>query len=457
MAGLIEVEYVTSTKGTQQVLYEGYLHNKNRTTQTSVHWKCVIRTCKGRVTTVGNYIRNSSPHAHPPEDSSSIRFMSNIRKRAREETTPMPTLYREELSRQNPENVANVPSFSSVSSALYRHRRHSIPHLPETRSNVVLEGPWTETCDGRPFLLFDDGEDDKILAFCSIDQLRALQSADILYMDGTFSTCPTLWNQLYIIHARTGTCTYPLVFALLPDRQTATYRRLFSKLKAAVEELLNLRLAPVTVQTDFEQAAIRALQHEFPESEVKGCFFHFTQALWRKIQDLGLAVPYKEDDSVKTWARRAAGLPLLPAADVQDVWVDVMEETPDIHGAELFNDYMVTTWVDTDARFPISLWNHHDTAGPRTNNNLEGFHHKLNRALPHRHPNIYRFIELIKNIEKTEAAKLIQIDLGAAPPPRKRVYKECENRYSRLKDHLLDGSKTHIEFLDAVGNLLKLS
>jgi len=200
MAGLIEVEYVTSSRGTRQVLHEGYLHNKNSTTQTSVHWKCVVRECKGRVTTAGDYVKNTTPHSHPPEDSSSIRFKSNIRKKAREETTPMPTLYREELNRQNPDNIANMPSFTSVSSALYRHRRHAIPNLPETRADVKLEGPWTETSDGQPFLLFDDGEDNKIIAFCTIHQLQALQAADVLYMDGTFSACPALWNQLYVIH-----------------------------------------------------------------------------------------------------------------------------------------------------------------------------------------------------------------------------------------------------------------
>jgi len=221
--------------------------------------------------------------------------------------------------------------------------------------------------------------------------------------------------------------------------------------------MLRLRLAPDTIQTDFEQAAIRAVQLEFPDTEVKGCFFHFTQALWRKIQDIGLAVPYKEDDAVKTWVRRAAGLPLIPPEDVQDVWVEAMEETPAIHDAQRFNDYMVTTWVDDDARFPIALWNHFHTTGPRTNNNLEGFHHKLNRTLPHRHPNVYRFIEMIKMIEKTEAAKQRQIDLGAALPPRKRVYRECENRLSRLREHLNSGHKTHMEFLDAAGHLLKLS
>ncbi|XP_046378457.1 uncharacterized protein LOC124150561 [Haliotis rufescens] len=133
-----------------------------------------------------------------------------------------------------------------------------------------------------------------------------------------------------------------------------------------------------------------------------------------------------------------------------------MQATPPVPRAEDFNDYMVINWVDDDARFPIPLWNHHQTAGPRTNNNLEGFHHRLDRTLPHRHPNIYRFVEVIMKIECADRTKIAQLDVGAAPPSRMRVYRETENRLRRLKDMLTQGQKTTIEFLDAVGHLLKL-
>ncbi|XP_071118963.1 uncharacterized protein [Haliotis cracherodii] len=76
--------------------------------------------------------------------------------------------------------------------------------------------------------------------------------------------------------------------------------------------------------------------------------------------------------------------------------------------------YMVINLVDDDARFPIPLWNHHQTAGPRTNNNLEGFHHRLNRILPHCHPNIYRFVEVIKEIVCADRTKIAQLDF--VPP-----------------------------------------
>ncbi|XP_046552941.1 uncharacterized protein LOC124262479 [Haliotis rubra] len=129
-----------------------------------------------------------------------------------------------------------------------------------------------------------------------------------------------------------------------------------------------------------------------------------------------------------------------------------MDSTPEVDNVQRFN-YIVTTWVDDDARFPIPLWNHHRNVGPRTNNNLEGFHYRMNKTLTHHHPNIYRFVELLKQIEKSESAKMRQINFGAAIQGRKRVYREKENRLVRLWDQLESGQKNSVQFLDAVGYL----
>ncbi|XP_071114546.1 uncharacterized protein [Haliotis cracherodii] len=133
-----------------------------------------------------------------------------------------------------------------------------------------------------------------------------------------------------------------------------------------------------------------------------------------------------------------------------------MDNTLDVPRAVAFNDYIVTTWVDHGARFPLTLWNHHSTTGPRTNNNLEGFHNRLNRGLPRRHGNIYRFVEVVRKVEQAERAEILQLDFGAAPRGRKRVYREVENRLCRLKDELNREVKSPMQFLDAVGHLLRL-
>ena len=53
--------------------------------------------------------------------------------------------------------------------------------------------------------------------------------------------------------------------------------------------MLPISWMPDRVVTDFEVAAMNAIRAELPAVRVNGCYFHFTQSLWRKIQELGLS------------------------------------------------------------------------------------------------------------------------------------------------------------------------
>ena len=46
-------------------------------------------------------------------------------------------------------------------------------------------------------------------------------------------------------------------------------------------------LQPQRVLSDFERSAMNAYEEEFPGIIIKGCHFHMTQSLWRKVQELG--------------------------------------------------------------------------------------------------------------------------------------------------------------------------
>ena len=46
---------------------------------------------------------------------------------------------------------------------------------------------------------------------------------------------------------------------------------------------------------DFEKAMMNSITTVFPSMEVKGCFFHFSQNIYRKIQEVGLLQLYNSD------------------------------------------------------------------------------------------------------------------------------------------------------------------
>ena len=52
------------------------------------------------------------------------------------------------------------------------------------------------------------------------------------------------------------------------------------------------------VVMDFEAAVWNAFRDMVPNVDRKGCHFHWTQAIWQKVQDLRLALSYTSDLSV---------------------------------------------------------------------------------------------------------------------------------------------------------------
>ncbi|KRX90089.1 hypothetical protein T4E_8436 [Trichinella pseudospiralis] len=56
---------------------------------------------------------------------------------------------------------------------------------------------------------------------------------------------------------------------------------------------------PQTVICDFETALIPALQGTFPGFYIQGCYFHFFQAVLRKVTDLGTRTSYIHEAATK--------------------------------------------------------------------------------------------------------------------------------------------------------------
>ena len=177
-----------------------------------------------------------------------------------------------------------------------------MPKLPQRLSDIVLDGEWTETLDGRDFLLANDG-DEKILVFGTEEYLKKLSQADVLFMDGTFYTAPSMFCQLYTIHGLWHGQMIPLVYVLLPNKTRETYTRMFRLLQDALIAR-NIIWSPNSFQIDFELAVIRAIEMLFPNAQIRGCLFHFCQSIWRKVQELGLVIPYREDSSVQRLIKR---------------------------------------------------------------------------------------------------------------------------------------------------------
>ncbi|XP_054281223.1 uncharacterized protein LOC128998893 [Macrosteles quadrilineatus] len=138
----------------------------------------------------------------------------------------------------------------------------------------------------------------------------------------------------------------PVLFALLPDKKKATYVRMFRMILDQVP-----RWNPEQVIIDFEISVVDALKEVFPCVNIQGCYFHFTQCLWRKVQDVGLASLYSRDEEIRRTIRMSAALAFLKPEDVDAGWIFVQGQTPSSEKVTESFDYFVDQWLENPA-FP---------------------------------------------------------------------------------------------------------
>ena len=138
--------------------------------------------------------------------------------------------------------------------------------------------------------------------------------------DGTFKMAPQLFFQLYTIHAIRDNLVFPCLCALLGRKNRRTYEEMWRLIKMYAPNL-NPRFCIL----DFELAAKSAIISAFPHIEVRGCFFHLSQSIWRKIQDLGLKVTYTDDEDTRLYCRMLASLAFLPPEKITEHFEELQE------------------------------------------------------------------------------------------------------------------------------------
>ena len=100
------------------------------------------------------------------------------------------------------------------------------------------------------------------------------------------------------------------------------------------------------------------LLRKFPDIEAK----------WRRIQELGLATVYKENEVVRLWLEMFKSLAFVPMNLLETAFQYLIFSKhlfPQSDKLDSFLDYFRATWFD---RFKPNHWNHYETIDPRSNN-----------------------------------------------------------------------------------------
>ena len=136
------MEIITTQKGGEALIWQGYKFTLNRTMANgNKYWRCSKRSCLARLTSDGDEVTqqtNGYNHAIDGVEAQVERVKHNLRKQAREEVTPIQSIYNDALvdiatnSEENEALAGSLPTFLSLKSSLYQSRRSRLPPLPQS-------------------------------------------------------------------------------------------------------------------------------------------------------------------------------------------------------------------------------------------------------------------------------------------------------------------------------------
>ena len=483
------MEIIKSNKGGLKLCYQGFMYTKHATRKTSQWWKCVKRSSTGCRGSLSTTLQNENPvpgqpHNHAPSETLiSYSKARNTMKDQASNTRDKPSQIFAQVVAQCDDDVQALLPREENCKRTIRYQRPA-PPVPATLAEVNLPVEYTMTTNNATFLQFDNGEaaQNRMLVFYSPDSLERLADAQTFFMDGTFSVAPHPFKQLYTIRVPYKDVSVTAVYAFLPNKRQETYTELF---QAIVDRChaSNHQLQVQTVITDFEDSVLRAVSAVFGRHiNHQGCFYHLTQATWRKIQHLGLVPLYNTDDDFRLFCGMLDGLAFLPVPELTNGITLLRTLCPDDPPeVEDLLDYFDTTYVSGVLRqqnvvqnqaarlvfrrnppmFLPAIWNVHDATvngDARTNNVCEGWNNKFFNLVGHAHPSIWRVIEWCQKEEATVRTLINQDGIGN--PPVKRVqhrYVQLQERLQNLIRDFNTGQKTIAQFLQGVGFNIRLN
>ncbi|CAF3845879.1 unnamed protein product [Rotaria sp. Silwood1] len=202
------------------------------------------------------------------------------------------------------------------------------------------------------------------------------------------------------------------------------------------------------IMSDFEPALAGVVKAEFSTSTHVSCYFHYSQAIYRAIQRVGLSSSYNNDDSIKHICRQLMALPLLPEPVIEDTYDELIRNSS-ITMRKKLNDlleYFDEQWFN---KVPISQWCVHGLS-IRTNNNAEAFHSRFNRRVQLHHPNMWSFIKFLKGEESRFHHMYTQFNAGLGARTKQAKTIAIQRRIDNLGQRYYGGLINAMEYLDGL-------
>ena len=136
-----------------------------------------------------------------------------------------------------------------------------------------------------------------------------------IQVDGTFYCVPKQFYQLWTIFVRVERHSLPAIHYLLTGKEQGLY-------KCIMESIRNLvpQFNPMSCMSDWEIAPRNVMKELYPDINIKGCWFHFTQRIWHQTKKLGLGNSFHSNRDLSKFVRHLMAIPFIPSTLIQPTY-----------------------------------------------------------------------------------------------------------------------------------------
>ena len=152
--------------------------------------------------------------------------------------------------------------------------------------------------------------------------------------------------------------------------------------------------------SDWETAPRNAFKAASQSSiKLQGCWFHYTQRIWKMVQKCNLVEVFNNNPSFKNFLRLVMALPFLPSDTIQPIFIEISTQDLNLQnnqivGFEKLKWYIQRRWINQVSSEELSIWHHEIT----TNNGAESYHGRLKSLIKCNQPRIWNFLETLNEV-----------------------------------------------------------
>ncbi|XP_061191690.1 uncharacterized protein LOC133199901 [Saccostrea echinata] len=132
----------------------------------------------------------------------------------------------------------------------------------------------------------------------------------------------------------------------MSGKHAKDYRKVFQ----SIVECLPTPPAVTLFTADFERGIWKGLQEVFLEARIRGCVFHWSKAVYTKVQENGL-----QRDDVNKCVRKLMALPLIPEEHIVPAFQRISNSVGEEGPLREVVDYVQRTWIN-NRTWPVSSW-----------------------------------------------------------------------------------------------------